>query len=523
MQPLPHVAGSISPGRGGMLMESDFLHGQIFDAVKDPLVVIDGRGNVYAANAAALRLFDLAIDADSCRARPVRFALDVRPLAELVSRSEKASGVPIADRTGRDTGIVVDVDPSVGPPGHALLHFRARTDALARELWTDDAVAAVAHEFRNPLSAMRSALGVLSRGDAGFLPENQRRFVDAVERGVSRLARIVDGYLDLGRVRAGVLTIDRGNHDVTALLAGIMEELRVCHPDLIARMDVTIAADARSAFVDSDRITQVLLNLIYNAARFTPDGKRLAVRARAAGREALADAMRVLPFDVLGDPRLVSIEVEDEGIGMSAEALEHVFERYHADARDAADAPEISIGAHLGLHIARALVDAQDGWMRMESRLGEGTTASVFVPADVVTARLFSRLRGAEEAVQRLRAARRPATVALIVNGAIRADSESPVLWPSEWAVNSTRTLSAPGQPMVWVVRDGLALLVTPRAVPLPRTGPDDERSGISVGVCRVEEGMTFSGALRSAAASLKEQTNHRDIRAVPGLETVRD
>lgn len=501
-------------------MEHDPLHSQIFDAVRDPLVVINGHGDVHAANASALRLFGLAPDgADLSRSRGVRVDLDVRMLAELVSRRQKLHGVPLTDRAGRDTGVEIDIDPSVGPPDHALLHFRAATEALARELWTDDAVATVAHEFRSPLSGMRSALNILSSGDAGPLTEHQRRFIGAVMRGVGRLSRIVDGYLDLARVRAGVLAVDRAEHDVRGLMFGITGDLALCHPSLASRIDVAIEPRVGNAFVDPDRLAQVVLNLVYNAARFTPDGGRLALRVRPAGREALDDPMRVLPFETLGEPQLVSIEVEDEGLGMSPDALAHVFDRYHTDARD----PSSTGGAHLGLHISRSLVEAQDGWMRMESRLGEGTTAGVFVPADAATARLLSRLRCAEEAVQRLRAARRPAILALIADDAVGAET-TPAWWPREWAVNPVRHETA--CTAVWAVRPGVALMVTSRIDAFADTQSHrEEQDGelAAIGACRAEEGMTFSGALRAAAVSLIEAKERRAVRAESGVEVTRE
>jgi signal transduction histidine kinase len=495
-------AGSSSARCVGQLVEPDRLHGQIFDAVCDPLVVMDAQGGVLAANAAAVRLFDLNTPAQKRRARPVRLSVNIAALGELAGRGEKIEGFPVIDRSGRATGVTFDVTPLSAPAGHALLQFRVRVESLARELWTDDAVTTVAHEFRNPLAAMRSALNLLAAGDAGALPPCQLRFIEAVQRGVGRLSRIVDGYLDLGRVRAGQLTLERNDEDVRGLLENILGDLVLCHPALGQRLGVDVAPDARDVFADRDRITQVILNLVYNAARFTPEDKRVVLRAARAGREALDDPLRVLPFDLLGEPCFTCIEVEDEGIGMSAEVLAHVFDRYR---EDSADAGPPAGGAHLGLHIARALVDAHDGWMRIESRLGEGTTARVFLPSDAATARLMSRLRCAEGAVQMARAARRPVTVALIEDEALRVDGDTPAHRPHACADNSERR--------TWVLRDGLALAVM----------CDDERGAAPDGACRIEDRMTFSGALRSAGKTLMEQKNNRAARAVPGLEPVRE
>jgi signal transduction histidine kinase len=503
-------------------VELENLHAEIFEAIRDPLVVINGQGDVYAANAAAVRLFGLAPScAGAPESRRARFDLDVRILAELVCRRQKMHGVALKDRAGRDTGVEVDVDPAAGPPGHALLHFHAATDSLARELWTDEAVATVAHEFRSPLAGMCSALHLLSSGDPGPLTDHQRRFIGAVERGVARLSRIVDGYLDLARVRAGVLAVDRAEHDARGLVFGITADLALCHPALASRIDVAVEPRVANAFVDPDRVAQVVLNLVYNAARFTPDGGRIAVRVKPAGREALDDPLRVLPFDMLGEPRLVCIEVEDEGIGMSSDVLARVFERHHSGEED----PSATGGAHLGLHISRALVEAQDGWIHMESRIGEGTAARVYLPADPATALLLARLRGAALAVDRLRAARRPAMVALLAAPGIRGVTV-PGWWPGDWAINPVRVLDESAVTMVWVVREGMALMVTTRVDAFADAAPHVEEPGrtpVAIGAGLVGDGMTFSGALRAAANSLVESKERCRVHAGSGVEAARE
>ena len=483
-------------------MELNRLHGTVFDAVPDPLVVLDAHGVVSAANAAALRLLEIEVPGEETR-RPhgVRLAVDMKVLREVAARGERVEGLPVLDRHGHETGVAVDVVPGVADG--ALLHFRMRVQSISRELWTDDAVSTVAHEFRNPLASMRSALNLLAAGDAGELTPAQLRFIEAVQRGVSRLARMVDGYLDLGRVRAGEIALDRRDEDAHELLDGVVHDFSLCQPTTGARITIDVQEGTPRVFVDRDRITQVLLNLVYNAARFTPDDGQVTLRAAHAGREALDDDLRVLPFDILGEPVFTAIEVEDEGIGMSADVLAHVFERYHDEA---AEGNRPGSGAHLGLHIARALVDAHDGFLRIESRLGQGTQARVFVPADAGTARMMSRLKRAEAAVQVARTARRSVTVALVEDPALRVDGELPTAW--------ARASAASAEPArVWVIRDGVALLVTCGDVPVLQTW--------RAGACRVGGSMTFSGAIRAAAARLAESKNNRAARA--GLEPVRE
>jgi hypothetical protein len=357
---------------------------------------------------------------------------------------------------------------------------------------------------------MRSALTILLSGDAGTIAVPQRRFIDAVMRGVDRLARMVDGYLDLGRVRAGALALERRDENVNELLQSIASDLVLCHPALAARLHVDVADDARGVFADRDRITQVLLNLVYNAARFTPGEGSVTLRATRAGREALDDSLRLLPFEILGEPSFTCIEVADEGIGMSPDVLAHVFDRYHGES---AEAHQLDCGAHLGLHIARSLVDAHDGRLRIESSLGMGTTASAYLPSDAGTARLLSRLRCAEEAVNGARASRRAVALLLVQDDAIRGDA-LPAESSRACVVNPGHVPQA-GTTAVWIIRDGLALvLASGDTVPLPRATP---------GACVIEENVTFGSALRAAARDLQDSKSNRAARAVPGLEPVRE
>jgi nitrogen-specific signal transduction histidine kinase len=157
-------------------MDDRNFYSLAFDAVRDPLLVVDAAGDVHAANASAIRFLDVAQDTGLFGSEGAGGADAVSPIAatgvlEMVRRRLSARSQPVYASDGRDLGIVVDVEPL--PGSAALLHFRSPTERLARELWSDDAVAAVAHEIKNPLAAMRSALDVCSDPSAVLL-EPQR-------------------------------------------------------------------------------------------------------------------------------------------------------------------------------------------------------------------------------------------------------------------------------------------------------------------------------------------------------------
>jgi signal transduction histidine kinase len=487
-------------------MDASRLQSIVFDAVRDPLVVVDETGDVHAANASAVRLFGLEESAGMSTVMG-RMLLDTGVFKGFVQRHLRARGISVPDRAGRPTGVQVDVEPVRGPSGIRLcvLHFHAPAERLARELWTDETIAAVAHELRNPLTSMRNALELLASGSPGPLTDAQRRFVSALQRGTLRLGRMVDGYLDLTRDLTGALHVQREPIDVRACIGAVIRDFVALNPSLERRIECEIAPDVDTACLDRDRVEQVLVNLLGNAMRFTPEGERVTVRAGVAGREALDDDMRLLPWDLIGDPRLLRVDVIDRGLGMAPATLAHVFDRYHDSGEGG--------GAHLGLHISRALISAHDGWLRVDSRLGEGTTVSFLIPADRRTATSVARACAAATAVARLRAARR--AVSVLVLGKPDGEDWGDIArsWACPPALNPARDdgfLDA----SLWTIRRDLALAVVAaqgEADLAGLIGPYSRRveegawamNGYAIGVVAVEDGSSLAPALNRAAARM--------------------
>jgi signal transduction histidine kinase len=487
-------------------MDTSRLQGLVFDAVRDPLIVVDETGDVHAANAAAVRLFGLAENAGMTTIMG-RLVLDTGVFRGFVQHGLSAIGIAVPDRAGRPTGILVDVEPVRGPGDRKLsvLHFHAPAQRLARELWTDETVAAVAHELRNPLTSMRNALDLLASGAPGALTDAQRRFVCALQRATLRLARMVDGYLDLTRDLTGVLHVQREPIDVRACIVSVINDYVALNPAVERRIDCEIATEVDTACLDRDRIEQVLVNLIANAIRFTPNGERVTVRVGVAGREAMDDDTRLLPWDLLGDPRLLRVDVVDRGLGMASTTLAHIFDRYHETGEGG--------GAHLGLHISRALVEAHDGWLRAESRLGEGTTVSFVVPADRRTATSVARARAATTAMARLRAAKRSTSVLVLGKPDGEDWADIARTWACPPALNPARG-EAFADASLWTIRRDLALAVIPaesEADIAGVVGPWVQRceegawsmAGYALGAARVADGASIAAALSRAAARM--------------------
>ncbi len=498
-------------------MDERALYSQIFDAVRDPLMVVDAAGDVHAANASAIRFLDVAQDAGlfgPSEADGAGSPVSANVL-DLVRRRLTVRAHPLYARDGRDLDIVVDVEPL--PGSAALLHFRSPTERLARELWSDDAVAAVAHEIKNPLAAMRSALDVVLKDPSAPLREPHQRMLGAFDRSARRLARFVDGVLNVSRLHAGAAPAPRAPVAVRDLVEGVIDEYRALHPHKCPRLECDVAESGARVFVDRDGAEVVLLNLLGNAARFSPSDTVVTMRASRAGVESMEEDMRLVPWDVVGKPRLVRIDVEDRGLGMTPDVLAHLFDRYHAGADG-----EISVaaardcgGTHLGLHISRAIAEAHDGWLKVESRIGEGTVASVFVPEDEATARLLSRLRIAADSARRWRRAGRELAVVALAKAGPESWEDLAERWPEPPRVDPLASTCASRKSLMWPVDDDLAVAI------VPLSGRDEEPSvalgepvirahqcawgfgRFVAGWCRVEDATSFAQAFHRAAARM--------------------
>lgn len=230
----------------------------------------------------------------------------------------------------------------------------ARGQRLRRQMTAD-----IAHELRTPLSVLGGYLEAIRDG----VLEPDRGAIDAMYEESTHLQRLVDDLRTLSLADAGELRLEREPIRPTELLLAAQQAFT----PLAARAGVTLEIEARDDLgqvdVDATRIRQVLGNLIANSLRYTHAGGRVRLSAERAEAG-------------------VTLSVSDDGEGIAAEDLPHIFERfYRADpARPAA-----SGASGLGLAIVRSLVAAHGGDVRVESTPGQGTTVRVILPATPAT------------------------------------------------------------------------------------------------------------------------------------------
>lgn len=320
------------------------------ESLNEGVIAVDARQRVVRMNETARQLLRLR--------EPVPFPAEYLPrdrtLREALSAVLAGEDAPPDEVRVDDRTLSLTARPL--PNGGAVLALYDLTPFRRLEAVRRDFVANVSHELRTPLTVIGGFIETLH--DEQLPPELRRQFLGMAENNVHRMQRIVDDLLDLSRIESGGWLPNPIELDVTAVATEIVQPLAQVAVAKGVRLVVEVPPDAQHLYVDPTAINQVLSNLVENALRHTLAGE-VVVFAQADGGGHW-------------------VGVRDTGIGISAEHLPRVFERfYRADPGRSREAG----GTGLGLSIVRHLVEAHGGRVRAESLPGVGTTIAAWFPA----------------------------------------------------------------------------------------------------------------------------------------------
>ncbi|HET7623598.1 MAG TPA: ATP-binding protein [Gemmatimonadaceae bacterium] len=251
----------------------------------------------------------------------------------------------LAEELGRRAALAVD---------NSRLYGMAQDATRARE----EMLGVVSHDLRNPLSAIMMCASALDDGlsDAN---ESLRYMVTAISDSATWMNRLIQDLLDIASIEAGRLSLERRSERVEQILEQLEMTFTRAAKDAGIHLVIGARPELPPVLVDSERILQVLANLVANSLKFTPSGGEISV---------LAD----VPPD---DHAHVRITVRDTGCGIPPEHLAHVFDRFWQARRGAAQR-----GTGLGLAISRGIVEAHGGVISVESEVGSGSTFRLTLP-----------------------------------------------------------------------------------------------------------------------------------------------
>jgi signal transduction histidine kinase len=250
-----------------------------------------------------------------------------------------------AEEFGRVAGLAID-----------NVIFKAGLEAAVRA--REEVCAVVSHDLRNPLAAVKSGSQLIldMLKDDHLERDAMTDVISLVHGAAERMSHLVGDLLDLSRMEAGHLQLEWRRARAVDLLRLIGDSFIPQASQKDVSFEIALPPELPAFYCDSNRVFQVFANLIGNALRYTPSGGSVRIEARALNRD------------------WVEVSVADTGPGIRPEYLPHVFDRYWQPRESA------KTGAGLGLYIAKRIVEAHGGRIRVESRLGQGSRFSFTLP-----------------------------------------------------------------------------------------------------------------------------------------------
>ncbi len=222
----------------------------------------------------------------------------------------------------------------------------------------EDLLANVSHELRTPLTLIKVAAATLSRSDSELPAAKRAQMLARIDTGIERLIRMVEDLLAYSRLEAGRLKLGREEGDFGAYVDQTVHALAPVAGPKGVSLETNVAHNLPPIWFDRARVTQIVINLVENAIKFTPTGGKVVVDVRGEGDEAV-------------------LAVSDTGEGIPLEHLPHVFERFYQADRSMRRQHG---GTGLGLAVVKSLVELHGGSVTVESQVGTGTTFWVRLP-----------------------------------------------------------------------------------------------------------------------------------------------
>jgi len=221
----------------------------------------------------------------------------------------------------------------------------------------DDLINTVSHELRTPLSITKEAISLVLEQVPGQINEQQSEILGIAKNNVERLARIINGLLDVSKVESGKVRVHREDFDLGGLVRLTTAAFENKARDKGLNLSVRLPAETVTAYADEDRVSQILMNLVDNGVKFTERGSvEISVEDKGAA---------------------VECRLRDTGLGIAPHELPKIFDKFTQFGRK--DGPGEK-GTGLGLSIVKGLVELHQGEIRVESELGLGTTVTVRLP-----------------------------------------------------------------------------------------------------------------------------------------------
>ncbi len=342
----------------------------ILSGLPDPVLVINHYDEMILANLAATALFQIGLREP--KSERLEDIIECRPLVELMKEvrrrktpTQKTAEIDWKSGDGETRWYRIacrnlesaDDEGENSTSGGAVAVLSDITSQKAMQKRNAEFVSAVSHEMKTPLSGIKAYVELLEDGDAED-DETRDEFLGVINSQADRLKRLIDNLLNLARIEAGVVNVNKEHESLNEVLE---EAFGVLQPNA-EQKQIQLVLDLSPLYLgvvaDRDLLLQAAINLMSNAIKYTNSGGQVTLRSRSAASD-------------------VVFEVEDTGVGLSEEDCERVFEKFYR----VRSAQQMAPGTGLGLPLAKYIVeDVHGGRLTVSSVLGQGSRFAATIP-----------------------------------------------------------------------------------------------------------------------------------------------
>ena len=351
----------------------------VINAIDDGVLAISKDGNIELINPSAQQIIGwdqgdaLGLNWKSVLKLVTSDGKDVEdlenPIAQSLSKNQPTHNDKLFLLTSSEKRILVSIVSSpVGTEGEGVIVvFRDITKEKAEEREQAEFISTASHEMRTPVASIEGYLGLALNPATAHIDEKARDFITKAHESAQHLGRLFQDLLDISKVEDGrmknnpkIINVNEFLKDIFDGLATKADEKQLNYifmPDIIDEGKEKSLQPIFYANIDPDHFREVVSNLIENAIKYTPSGE--------------------VVVNITGDDKQISISVKDSGIGIPAEDIPHLFQKFYRV--DNSDTREIG-GTGLGLYLSRRLAEAMSGNLRVESKYKEGSTFYLEIP-----------------------------------------------------------------------------------------------------------------------------------------------
>ncbi len=351
----------------------------VINAIDDGVLAISKDGNIELINPSAQQIIGwdqgdaLGLNWKSVLKLVTSDGKDVEdlenPITQSLSKNQPTHNDKLFLLTSSEKRILVSIVSSpVGTDGEGIIVvFRDITKEKAEEREQAEFISTASHEMRTPVASIEGYLGLALNPATAHIDEKARDFITKAHESAQHLGRLFQDLLDISKVEDGrmknnpkVINVNEFLKDIFDGLATKADEKQLNYifmPDIVGESKEKSLQPIFYANIDPDHFREVVSNLIENAIKYTPSGE--------------------VVVNITGDDKQISVSVKDSGIGIPAEDIPHLFQKFYRV--DNSDTREIG-GTGLGLYLSRRLAEAMSGNLRVESKYKEGSTFYLEIP-----------------------------------------------------------------------------------------------------------------------------------------------